>query len=100
MIFSNSGCYFLQQPVLQHCLPLQQAFGCALTVEAPGGSLTRVLWSAIPGKNYQVQYKTNLNNATWANLAGVITATNSTGAVTDDQAGQSARRFYRVLLVQ
>ena len=35
-MFSNSRCYFLQQPVLQHfCLPLQQSFVCALTVEAP-----------------------------------------------------------------
>ena len=34
-MFSNSGCYFLQQPVLQHfCLPLQQSFVCALTGDA------------------------------------------------------------------
>jgi hypothetical protein len=34
-LFSNSGCYFLQQPVLQHfCLPLQQSFVCALTGDA------------------------------------------------------------------
>src|SRR6266404_1020644 len=31
VVFSNSGCYFLQQLALQHCLPLQQAFVCALT---------------------------------------------------------------------
>src|SRR6266404_1156283 len=33
-LFSNSGCYFLQQLALQHCLPLQQAFVCALTGDA------------------------------------------------------------------
>ena len=33
-MFSNSGCYFLQQLALQHCLPLQQAFVCALTGDA------------------------------------------------------------------
>ena len=31
---SNSHCYFLQQLALQHCLPLQQAFVCALTGDA------------------------------------------------------------------
>jgi hypothetical protein len=35
VVVSNSGCYFLQQPVLQHfCLPLQQSFVCALTGDA------------------------------------------------------------------
>jgi hypothetical protein len=31
---SNESCYFLQQLALQHCLPLQQAFVCALTGDA------------------------------------------------------------------
>jgi hypothetical protein len=34
VILSNLRCYFLQQPLLQHCLPLQQALVCALTGDA------------------------------------------------------------------
>jgi hypothetical protein len=34
VILSNLRGYFLQQPLLQHCLPLQQALVCALTGDA------------------------------------------------------------------
>lgn len=72
----------------------------ALTVQAAGSSLTKIIWSAVPGKAYQVQYKTNLNSAAWLNLPGVVAAASSTGSALDNQAGQGPRRFYRVLLVQ
>jgi len=36
VIFGNSGCYFLQQLLLQHCLPLQQlSFGVVAAVAVP-----------------------------------------------------------------
>ena len=36
VIFSNLRCYFLQQPLLQHCLPLQQlSFGVVAAVAVP-----------------------------------------------------------------
>ena len=36
VIFSNFGCYFLQQLLLQHCLPLQQlSFGVVAAVAVP-----------------------------------------------------------------
>jgi hypothetical protein len=34
LFFSSLSRYFLQQLALQHCLPLQQAFVCALTGDA------------------------------------------------------------------
>jgi len=53
-------------------------------------------WSALPGQNYQIQYKTNLSQSTWSNLGGVITATNST-ATASDSIGPDRQRFYQVL---
>jgi uncharacterized membrane protein len=36
VILSNLRCYFLQQPLLQHCLPLQQlSFGVVAAVAVP-----------------------------------------------------------------
>ena len=55
-------------------------------------------WSAVPGRTYQAQYKTNLNQANWANLGSTITASNSTAAVSD-VLGQAPQRFYRVALL-
>ena len=55
-------------------------------------------WSAIPGQNYQIQYKTNLAQAAWSNLGGAITATNSTAAASDS-IGPESHRFYRAVLM-
>jgi len=71
-----------------------------LTIDTPGSSETKVLWSAIPGKTYQVQYKTNLNDSGWANLSGPLTTASSTGVATDNQTSTIAGRYYRVLLVE
>ena len=53
-------------------------------------------WAALPGLSYQVQYKTNLAQSTWANLGNPITATNSLGTFSDSSSDQ--RRFYRILI--
>ena len=55
-------------------------------------------WSAVSGRTYQAQYKTNLNQAGWANLGSTVTASNSTAAVSDIL-GQAPQRFYRVALL-
>ena len=52
-------------------------------------------WSSIAGRNYQVQYKTNLTQAAWLNLNGPVTASSST-TVTTDSLGPNPRRYYRV----
>jgi len=54
-------------------------------------------WSAVVGKAYQVQYKTNLTQPNWINLVGVP-ATNSL-ATASDSIGPDPRRFYRVVLL-
>ena len=52
-------------------------------------------WSATTGFVYQLQYKTNLNEANWVNLGGTITASNTVLSATD-AIGSDEQRFYRV----
>jgi hypothetical protein len=63
----------------------------------PTSSGIGLTWSAVPGRWYQLQYKTNLNQAGWNNLITVpadgptVTGTDSTSS--------DAQRFYRVGLL-
>jgi uncharacterized repeat protein (TIGR03803 family) len=66
-----------------------------LSVQKVNGTLI-LIWSATVGQNYQMQFKTNLNQSVWNNLTNVLTATNSI-MTTLDLAGPDPRRFYRIL---
>jgi hypothetical protein len=65
-----------------------------LDTGGPSGTLT-LAWSATAGQRYQVQYKTSLSQPAWADLV-LVTATNSTAAVSD-ALNSSAQRFYRTV---
>jgi hypothetical protein len=54
-------------------------------------------WSAAPGEAYQVQSASSLATANWADLGGLLTATNATLTATDSITASQC--FYRVLLV-
>ena len=56
-----------------------------------------LVWTAISGRNYEVQYKTDLSQPDWLHLANV-TATNST-ATAPDTITNDQQRFYRVVLM-
>jgi Tol biopolymer transport system component len=56
-----------------------------------------VLWSAIPGRPYRVQYKEGLEQQSWTDLAGDVVATSSTGVKVDSTASTAAQRFYRIM---
>ncbi len=65
--------------------------------QTPGGfSLT---WSAIPGRSYQVQYNTALNQTNWSDVGGPITATAYTATSSDSTASASRLGFYRLALL-
>jgi hypothetical protein len=61
------------------------------------GNSILLQWSSSAGLKYRVQYKTNLNSATWSDLAPDVTATNTISSST--QPVTSGHRLYRVLLV-
>jgi hypothetical protein len=64
-----------------------------LTAVLSGKSIV-VSFFAQSNYNYQVQYKTNLTDATWTSLGGLISGSNSIQTVSDPATG--SQRFYRV----
>jgi len=57
------------------------------------GSIT-LDWATEPGRTYQVQYKSDLNDLTWQDLGGPIT--NSPSASFTDIMRVTGQRFYRI----
>lgn len=81
-----------------------QAVACCTTFPAPSftsttysNNLAFFKWSAIPGPNYQVQFRTNLTLGLWENLGSPIPGTNTTMGITDTVTN-SPQRFYRVMV--
>jgi hypothetical protein len=68
-----------------------------LTITPMGGGSTTVVWSAVVGRKYVVQYKDSLD-ASWANASSVIEANTASTSFADNSS--SAQRFYRVIAVQ
>jgi hypothetical protein len=66
-------------------------------VEETGATLT-LTWSATVGQNYQMLYKTNLNQINWDNLGPTNIATNAS-MTTLDATGPDQQRFYRIELL-
>jgi hypothetical protein len=62
------------------------------------GGATTLLWSAVPGRRYRVQFKDRLTDAAWHELPGTVTASSTTASASDRSAGPGSQRFYRVVL--
>jgi Tol biopolymer transport system component len=69
-----------------------------LTITPMGGGSTTVVWSAVPNRNYAVQYKDSLEAPGWANASAVVTAHSTSESFV--HASSAAGRYYRVVLVQ
>jgi alpha-tubulin suppressor-like RCC1 family protein len=65
-------------------------------VLATGGNL-QFAWNALPGRTYQLQYKSDLLQTNWSALGSPITAVG--GAVSTSDAMTNSQRFYRVILL-
>jgi YD repeat-containing protein len=65
-------------------------------VPAAGAGYT-IEWASVPGRRYQVQYKDDLNQLSWSDLGGPVTAAASRATRPDDTVPAKAHRFYRVL---
>jgi len=55
--------------------------------------------SAIPGRTYRVEYRDDLNAASWLQLGDIRTASGPSLTIEDNTMGR-ARRFYRIVLLQ
>ncbi|MEP6662022.1 MAG: reprolysin-like metallopeptidase [Verrucomicrobiota bacterium] len=62
------------------------------------GSSVTLVWTAIPGRTYQLQYTTSLNPISWMPVAGNIMAVNTTATKTDPGA-TTDERYYRIVLL-
>jgi hypothetical protein len=62
---------------------------------APGHNV-KVTWTSVAGKIYRVAYKSNLSDATWTDLSGLITATGTSTSYTDTTASNKTQRYYVV----
>lgn len=65
----------------------------------PGANTFALTWVASAGLKYRVQFKTNLTDAVWQNLANDVTATNTAASKVDVLPPGMPQRFYRVMLV-
>jgi Tol biopolymer transport system component len=68
-----------------------------LTITRMGGGGTTVVWSAVVGRDYVVQFKDSLD-ATWTDASGSIEADSTSMSFT--QESSSPQRFYRVIALQ
>jgi hypothetical protein len=73
---------------------------CVLTLTSLGGGGRTILWSAAPGRAYQVQFKASIDDAQWSDLPGLITAASTTASIADTRGSGDSHRFYRVTLVR
>jgi uncharacterized repeat protein (TIGR01451 family) len=66
------------------------------TIQVEGTNVV-MTWTAVPGLQYGVQFKTNLNTTNWSELPGGVTATNSSAGREDLR--QPAQRFYQIRVI-
>ena len=70
----------------------------SLQVLTTGKTALQLVWTALAGLSYQVQYATNLLQTNWINNGAAVTAT--TNSVTlPETVGPDTARFYRVELL-
>ena len=78
-------------------LPAPSAFPVAATLLMTNS--VRLTWPSLPGRTYRVEFKAALEDASWTQLGGDLTTSNSTYVLTNAP-GAVTQRFYRVLLVR
>jgi Tol biopolymer transport system component len=71
-----------------------------ITIARASGGPVTLLWNAIPGKLYAVQFKDDVTSSSWTTLAQSIRASSNTASTSDSTTSGIANRFYRVLLQQ
>ena len=69
-----------------------------LSIHRTPPSDAELTWSAVMGRTYRTQYKTNLSDPGWTDLSPDVLATGNTASLTDTSAA-GTQRFYRVALL-
>jgi hypothetical protein len=100
---TNAGSYRVQ---VTNLVSVALSDSAVLTVLAPpagraeliGNSTVRLLFTVLPGRSYQFEYKNNLEDPGWTALGSPVVAGEST-LTQDDDIGSRARRFYRLVVL-
>jgi Tol biopolymer transport system component len=71
-----------------------------LTLTSVGTGQTTLLWSAMAGRVYRVQFKDDLSGPGWTELGAEVTAEGTQATAVDPGADTPAQRYYRVVLVR
>jgi hypothetical protein len=71
-------------------------FYAQLSPGVSSGQNPTLIWPVLAGKNYQVQFKNNLNDPSWQTLPGSVTILGSTGYFTDTTP-VTGQRFYQIV---
>ena len=71
-----------------------------ITISPVSGGPVQVLWSAVSGKKYRVQFKDSLTDTNWTALPGDVNATDTTAFKEDTTPATGNQRYYRVLLIE
>ena len=82
------------QEYLAGTSPIDPTSVFRLWAAVPANSAINLTWPAVPGKSYQIQYKTNLNDPVWLTAPGNVSVTGSQGSYLAPAATPSS--FYRV----
>jgi hypothetical protein len=72
----------------------------AITLSPPSRGPVQVLWSAVAGRKYRVEFKESVSEGNWTALPGDVTATDATALKEDTTIGTAKQRFYRIQLVE
>ncbi|MBI5384660.1 MAG: PD40 domain-containing protein [Verrucomicrobia bacterium] len=70
----------------------------AFTLVSVGTGSTTLIWPAVPGRSYRVQFKTDLNDSDWTDLLAPVVVNGASASCVDPGAAGQGRRFYRVVM--
>jgi len=68
-----------------------------VALQADGG--VQIIWSAVPGRKYQLQTKAAVDDPTWLDVGDEVTANGSSASQVERLQPPAPRRIYRTLLV-
>jgi hypothetical protein len=75
------------------------AYDFANTGAAVDGGGAHITFASLAGKNYRLEYKNNVSDASWTLVGNNIPGLSGTTTALDPAAAGMARRFYRVLAI-
>jgi hypothetical protein len=70
-----------------------------ITIQQAQLGLKSIIWTAAPGRRYQIEYRDALRSSGWIQAPEIISATSSTADWTDLSSPENPQRFYRVRLL-